>query len=108
VDKLQDSDLAPVVTTTSDIDKLHQHAARGGAGIGAAVGRKAGAPSDPARIATNPLPLCSNQIAKALAESAGAIREAEILMPTETRAARDAIITDTTITKRRKQVLLDT
>jgi hypothetical protein len=49
-----------------------------------------------------------NQIAKALAESAGAIREAEILMPTETRAARDAIITDTTITKRRKQVLLDT
>jgi hypothetical protein len=29
-------------------------------------------------------------------------------MPTETRAARDAIITDTTITKRRKQVLLDT
>jgi hypothetical protein len=49
-----------------------------------------------------------NQIAKALAESAGAIGEAEILMPTETRAARDAIITDTTITKRRKQVLLDT
>ena len=48
-----------------------------------------------------------NQIAKALPESAGAIREAGILVPTETRAARDAIITDTTITKRRKQVLLD-
>lgn len=45
-----------------------------------------------------------NQIAKALPESAGAIREAGILEPTETSAARDAIITDTTITKRRKQV----
>jgi transcriptional regulator with XRE-family HTH domain len=48
-----------------------------------------------------------NQIAKALPESAGAIRGAGILEPTETSAARDAIITDTTITKRRKQVLFD-
>lgn len=48
-----------------------------------------------------------NQIAKALPESAGAIREAGILEPAETSAARDAIITDTTITKRRRQVLLD-
>jgi hypothetical protein len=48
-----------------------------------------------------------NQIAKALPESAGAIREAGILEPTETSAARDAIIADTTITKRREQVLLD-
>ena len=48
-----------------------------------------------------------NQIARALPESAGAMREAGILEPTETSAARDALITDTTITKRRKQVLLD-
>lgn len=49
-----------------------------------------------------------NQIAKALRVSAEVLYvRAGILEPTEMSAVRDAIITDTTITERQKQVLLD-
>ena len=49
-----------------------------------------------------------NQIAKALRVSAEVLYvRAGILEPTEGSAVRDAIITDTAITERQKQVLLD-
>jgi transcriptional regulator with XRE-family HTH domain len=49
-----------------------------------------------------------NQIAKALRVSAEVLYvRAGILEPTQTSAVRDAIITDTAITERQKQVLLD-
>jgi transcriptional regulator with XRE-family HTH domain len=49
-----------------------------------------------------------NQIAKALRVSAEVLYvQAGILEPSETSEVRDAIITDTAITERQKQVLLD-
>ncbi|EUA22672.1 transcriptional regulator, XRE family [Mycobacterium xenopi 3993] len=49
-----------------------------------------------------------NQIAKALRVSAEVLYvRAGILEPSETSEVRDAIITDTAITERQKQVLLD-
>ena len=52
--------------------------------------------------------MCCNQIAKALRVSAEVLYiRAGILEPSETSEVRDAIITDTAITERQKQVLLD-
>ena len=49
-----------------------------------------------------------NQIAKALRVSAEVLYiRAGILEPSETSEVRDAIVTDTAITERQKQVLLD-
>lgn len=49
-----------------------------------------------------------NQIAKALRVSAEVLYvQAGILEPSETSEVRDAIVTDTAITERQKQVLLD-
>jgi len=49
-----------------------------------------------------------NQIAKALRISAEVLYvRAGILEPSETSQVRDAIITDTAITERQKQILLD-
>lgn len=106
VNQPRDSDLAVVVTTASDIDsfiRTQREAAQ------VSVRQLAERPvlRQIERGLHKPTADVLNQIAKALPESAGAIREAGILEPTETSAARAAIITDTTITKRRKQVLLD-
>jgi len=106
VNQPQDSDLAALVTTASDIDsfiRTQREAAQ------VPVRQLAERPvlRQIERGLHKPTADVLNQIAKALSESAGAIREVGILEPTETSAARDAIITDTTITKRRKQVLLD-
>lgn len=102
VNQPQDSDLAVVVTTASDIDsfiRTQREAAQ------VSVRQLADRPvlRQIDRGLHKPTADVLNQIARALPESAGAIREAGIPEPTETSAARDAIITDT-ITKRRKQV----
>jgi hypothetical protein len=84
----------------------HQDAARGGAGIGAAAGRRP-VLGQIGRGLPKPAADVLNQIAKASAESAGAISEAGILRAHRNQRDARQIITDTTITKRRKQVLLD-
>ena len=92
--------------------ELHPDAARGSAGVSAAVGQKAGV-SNPylsqiERGLRKPSADVLNQIAKALRVSAEVLYvRAGILEPSETSEVRDAIITDSAITERQKQVLLD-
>ena len=52
--------------------------------------------------------MCSTRLAKALRVSAEVLYvQAGMLEPGETSEVRDAIVTDTAITERQKQVLLD-
>jgi transcriptional regulator with XRE-family HTH domain len=109
----QDADLAAVVTTAAQDIGSFIRTQREAAQVSVRqLAEKAGV-SNPylsqiERGLRKPSADVLNQIAKALRVSAEVLYvRAGILEPTEASEVRDAIVTDTAITERQKQVLLD-